>query len=153
MHSATSASSRAMEPSGLLSEGRSNSHFGIPERELLLRVGELALWIDIREWDMRSRGLKLCFSSYQFKNVRRKLSTIRGCRNLRSHLLTTVLTWLVRAPIAWSICSVVLMSSGILLSGGCRFFERGRHFLPVGDFDSGDRPPAVGRTHFNNTGR
>ncbi|GBP77116.1 hypothetical protein EVAR_99361_1 [Eumeta japonica] len=26
----------------------------------------------------------------------------------------------------------------------CRFFERGRHSLPVGNFDGGNRPPAVG---------
>ncbi|GBP70872.1 hypothetical protein EVAR_53536_1 [Eumeta japonica] len=46
MHFAPSASSRATE-------------FKIPERELSLHVGELALWIYIQEWDMRSCGAEL----------------------------------------------------------------------------------------------
>ncbi|GBP92648.1 hypothetical protein EVAR_48454_1 [Eumeta japonica] len=60
--------------------------FRIPERELSLRVGELALWICTREWDMRSRGAKLRFCSYQFENIG-KLPAIRGCRNLPLALL------------------------------------------------------------------
>ncbi|GBP98323.1 hypothetical protein EVAR_58229_1 [Eumeta japonica] len=93
---------------------------------------------------------KLCFCSYQFKNVRRKRRSEDAGTSCSSpdHCPD------VAGKSTYSMVDpVVLMSSGILLSEECRFFERGRHFLPVGDFDSGNRPPAVGRTHFNNTGR
>ncbi|GBP90605.1 hypothetical protein EVAR_86445_1 [Eumeta japonica] len=90
-----------------------NSHFGIPERELSLRVGARALDL-YSGWDMRSRGLKAAFLLLSIRNIGR-LPAIRDAGTSRSLSSTTVLTWLVRAPMARSISSVDAMSLGMLL--------------------------------------
>ncbi|GBP59316.1 hypothetical protein EVAR_40701_1 [Eumeta japonica] len=80
------------------------------------------LWICTREWDMLARR-KLRFCSYQFENIGRKLRRSEDAGTSLA-LSTTVLTWLVRAPMAKSISSVDAMSLGMLLSE-CDIYRRG----------------------------
>ncbi|GBP93548.1 hypothetical protein EVAR_90114_1 [Eumeta japonica] len=65
---------------------------------------------------------------------------------------TTVLTWLVRAPMARSISSVDAMSLGMLLRFGVSISQARSTLFPISNF-ADNRPPAVGRSHFNITGR
>ncbi|GBP91233.1 hypothetical protein EVAR_60683_1 [Eumeta japonica] len=66
----------------------------MPERELSLRVGVLALWIYILEWDMRSRGAKLRFLLLSIRGCQAETSEDAG--TFRSPFSTTVMTWLVK---------------------------------------------------------
>ncbi|GBP93520.1 hypothetical protein EVAR_98272_1 [Eumeta japonica] len=98
---------------------------------------------------MRSRGA--AFLLYQFENIGRKLPTIRGCRNLPPVSSTAVLTWLVRAPMVKSI--VCRRDVNAVEVWSVDFLKRGRHSFPISNFADGNRPPAVGRSHFNITGQ
>ncbi|GBP14525.1 hypothetical protein EVAR_99356_1 [Eumeta japonica] len=120
------------------------------ERELSLRVG-VALWIYTQEW-ICARAAQNCVFALINSRMSGKLPAIRRCRNLP-------LAFLDHCPdvAGKSTYSMVYLFDRTVVRDAIERrsvdFSNAVDSLPVGNFDGGNRPPAVGRTHFNNTGR